>query len=274
MHHVHSLCVVVPVHKAAPSVTEAASLAACRQQLTDHPVYLVYPETISPQAYLDIHPSLKLQPVPAAWLASVHAYNQMKMDVTFYQLFASYEFLMTYELDAWIFSAAIEEHNGFTYDFIGAPIFEGFMEAGPDAGFLPQLNSGFSIRRVPSCLKALDQLRRYRSRWKLQRFFLEKFRFLRRWVSPVLYQVIFDDQLKGYFTGWYFHEDMIWTHIVPVLFPFFKVAPPDIAARFSFEVNAPVLLERQHGVLPLGCHAWAKFPAFWQQYIPVAKTLL
>ncbi|HEY0272777.1 MAG TPA: DUF5672 family protein, partial [Chitinophaga sp.] len=195
------------------------------------------------------------------------------MEVTFYRLFASYSFMMTYELDAYIFSADIAAHHGFQYDFIGAPVFEGYMEATPDAAFLPILNSGFSIRRISSCLTALQSLRQYRWRWKWQQFLLSRFRFLRAWFSPATVQAVLDDHLKGYFKGGYFHEDMIWTFVVPALFPFFRTAPPEVAARFSFEVNAARLFRLNRQQLPLGCHAWARFPDFWKDHIPAAAVL-
>ncbi|GAA0558649.1 hypothetical protein GCM10009415_45790 [Chitinophaga japonensis] len=191
----------------------------------------------------------------------------MKVDEQFYALFKAYEFLMTYELDAYIFSADIAGHNGFAYDFIGAPVFEGYMAAGPDAPFLEALNSGFSIRRVQSCIWVLERLRKYKVRWKRYKLLLAAMPFLEKIIKNGWRQVAFNDHLRGYFTNGYFNEDMILTQVVPALFPVFKVAPPEVAAAFSFEVNPERLYRLNRNRLPLGCHAWTKFSAFWQEHI-------
>ncbi|RAJ11202.1 hypothetical protein LX64_00811 [Chitinophaga skermanii] len=269
-----SLCIIIPVHKPHLSPEDAAALQACAKHLKAYDTFLVFPKGMHTLAYLKIHPALKLQPVPPQWLASVADYNRMKMQPEFYQLFRDYKYMMTYELDAYIFSDQIALHKGYAYDFIGAPVFEGYLEAKTGAGFLPMLNSGFSIRNIHSCLKVLPLLKKFQARWRLQKLLVSNFRFLQKHFLQTQLQLILNEHLKGYFRGTYFHEDVIWTAIVPKLFPFFKVAPPTDAMQFSFEVNAAELLDMNHGQLPLGCHAWTKFPKFWKDYIPAAANLL
>lgn len=266
------LCVIIPVHKPRLSAEEKTSLTACYRHLKTYDCYLVFPEGMATDQYTALHPSLILQPVPALWLSSVLEYNRMKTNVAFYRMFEGYAFMMTYELDAYIFSDDIAAHHGFEYDFIGAPIFEGYMEATPDAPFLHMLNSGFSIRNISACIKALQQLDQYKLRWKVRKFFYSNFSFLRKIASRQQLGIVFHDHLKGYYRGGPFNEDVIFTCLVPQLFPFFKTAPLNKAASFSIETKAAVLYQQQQNRLPLGCHAWAKFPAFWEKFINVQAS--
>lgn len=262
------LCVIIPVYRPVLSAEEKRSLLACHRHLGSHDCFLVYPEGLSPSHYTAVHPGLILKPVPPAWLSSLQHYNRMKVDPAFYALFRDYRFMMTYELDAYIFSADIAGHHGFDYDFIGAPIFEGYMDAKPDAPFLKALNSGFSIRNIAACMAVLEKLGKYRGRWKMYKTLFSAFPFLRGLTANGWRHVVANDHLRGYFSGGYFNEDMIWTQVVPELFPSFKTAPPEKAAAFSFEVNAERLYRLNGNRLPLGCHAWAKFPSFWKRHIP------
>ncbi len=261
------LCVIIPAHKSRLTVDEVISLQACYRRLKHYDCYLLHgADGFSPQDYLDIHPQLMLKRVPAHWLSSLEQYNRMKVNPAFYDLFRHYQFMLTYELDAYIFGSDIAAHHGFDYDYIGAPIFEGYLQATKDAPFRCALNSGFSMRNISACRTMLDKLQLYKDWWKKNKFLLVNFPFLRRNVNPNWRSVMDHDHLRAYLKGNFFHEDIIWSEVMPALFPSFRVAPPDIAASFSFEVN-PERLYQLKGQLPLGCHAWTRFPAFWDNHI-------
>ena len=190
--------------------------------------------------------------------------------MAFYQLFSHYTFMLTYELDAYIFSAAFEEHHAFEFDFIGAPIFEGYMQALPDAKFLGFLNSGFSMRNVQSCIHVLRNIHKAKRQWKIFKFFHSNFSITRKILTKLKWNKLFvfeHDHWVAYMKDQYFHEDVFWSALVPVLFPSFKIADVQSAISFSFEVNAEKLLELNGYELPLGCHAWPKFTDFWKRYI-------
>ncbi|MGF6850467.1 hypothetical protein QFZ51_005702 [Chitinophaga sp. W3I9] len=260
------LCVIIPVHKSVLSEEETLSLHACYRHLKAFDCFLVFPKGLPVDRFLAIHPGLIPKPVAPSWLSSLANYNRMKLSVPFYQQFADYEFMMTYELDAYIFSSKVHEHHGFDFDFIGAPVFEGYLNATPDAPFHGALNSGFSVRNIQSCLSVLKLLRRYRLRWKFYHFIYANCAALRKRIKQDQDAIFFNIHLKKYYTGKNFNEDMIWTQVVPLLDPSFKTAPPETAAAFSFEVNPERLYELNNGRLPLGCHAWFRFP-FWKEHI-------
>jgi hypothetical protein len=264
-----SLCIIIPVHQSVLSREEKTSLLACFAHLQIHDSFLVYPEGLNIEKYKEIHPALKEKPVPAAWMSSIQNYNRMKVNPDFYRIFKDYDFIMTYELDSFIFSPDIESHFGFSFDFIGAPVYEGYRNPQNGASFIKALNSGFSIRSVGTSIKALHLLNKYRSVWKRQRFFLSNFRFLRKFAKQDLLKIVYHDHLTGYFSNQYFNEDMIFSQVIPSLFTFFTVAPPEIALKFSFEVNPDKLYILNHRQLPLGCHAWQIYYSFWKDHIKI-----
>jgi hypothetical protein len=51
-------------------------------------------------------------------------------------------------------------------------------------------------------------------------------------------------------------------------FKWFKVPDEYTAAKFSMEVKAPILFEKNSNRLPFGCHAWEKYETvFWRNHI-------
>ena len=97
------LCVIIPVHKPDLSADDIISLNACYNKLKDYACFLVYPENMDISKYLDVHKSLIPKPVNPSWLSSIEKYNKMKLSIDFYNMFNKYNYMLTYELDAYIF---------------------------------------------------------------------------------------------------------------------------------------------------------------------------
>lgn len=266
----NSVCVIIPVYKPHPTNAEILSLQACARHLASYDCYLIFPERLDISAYTCIHTSLLLKPVNPQWLASIEAYNGMKLNLSFYNIFSDYTHMLTYELDAYIFSDKLEAAHAFEFDFIGAPFFEGYWDAKPDSKLIPGCNSGFSVRNIQACIKVLSTMNKYRTHWILYKLFLAPVRRIRLLLNSLTnynYEVFITGRFAFYFDNFHINEDIVWTEVVPKLFPDFKIADPMAALEFSFEYNLPQSLRLNGGELPLGCHAWFKHTEFWKNYI-------
>ncbi|TFF38821.1 DUF5672 family protein [Mucilaginibacter psychrotolerans] len=266
------MCVIIPVHKSAISADEAISLAACKAHLSGYHCYLLYPEGMDTKAYTALHAGLLLHPVNPDWLSSIEKYNKMKVSTGFYQLFARYEYMLTYELDAFIFNDGFDAAKAFAFDYIGAPFFEGYWAARPGAKFMKGCNSGFSVRNIQACIKALQVVSGLRWQWLLYRLSLLHSSRLRKKVNEWTngrYEVFVTGRFAFNFANFHLNEDLIWSEVIPKLVPSFAVADPMSALGFSFEYNLDESLQLNKGALPLGCHAWAKHLDFWSKYINI-----
>ena len=271
-----NLCVIIPVHKPELSPDEIISLQASQKHLINYECFLVHPYGIDISAYTTIYSNLIPAPVKPDWLSSVKMYNKMKLSTSFYQMFANYKYMLTYELDAYIFSSNIAETNAFKFDFIGAPFFEGYWEATDDSPLVRGCNSGFSIRNIQSCLKVLKGMKKYRLHWCLYKIFLSHSSRLRLKLNELTknkYEVFITGRFSFYFDDFHINEDVVWTEIVPQLFPNFTIADPMTALAFSFEYNLEKSLALNSNKLPLGCHAWCKHMEFWKTYINTENGL-
>jgi len=265
-----NLCVIIPVHKPALSDYEYVSLRACIIHLSSYPCFLVYPDDMDISNYTALKKDLLLKPVPSNWLSSVESYNKMKLDLAFYQMFAGYSHMLTYELDAYIFNSNIENTKAFDFDYIGAPFFEGYWEATPGSNFIKGCNSGFSVRNIQSCIQVLKGMEKYRFHWVLYKLFLSHTSSLRLKLNELTkkkHEVFITGRFGFHFADFHINEDVVWSEIVPQLFPSFTIADPMSALKFSFEYNLEKSLALNNSELPLGCHAWNKHLDFWKPYI-------
>jgi len=265
-----NLCVIIPVHKPSLTADEQVSLKACKKNLSQCDCFLVFPQGMDVAAYTGVFSGLVPMPVNPVWLSSVEQYNKMKLNAAFYQLFDQYTHLLTYELDAYIFSPYVEAARAFDFDYIGAPFFEGYWQATSASPFMPGCNSGFSVRNISACINALNAMRRYRFHWLLYRVFLRPVSSLRLKLNRLTnkrWDVFITGRFSFYFDDFHINEDVVWSEIIPKLFPSFRVADPMSALAFSFEYNLEKSLALNNGKLPLGCHAWYKHLDFWKAYI-------
>jgi len=266
--------VVIPTHNQNPMTSELASFTQCYKILGEHPIRILAPEGLDVSAYTHVVPECQVVFIDKNWLSSIEQYNKLKINPYFYHLFKEYNYLLTYELDAWVFRDELLYWCEKDYDYIGAPWFEDWYKANKSLKPIGVGNSGFSLRSVPKALQVLtrvQRIKRLRKFWfssKLQsilRFtnLLKKFKFIQPQCDFVRLPEILWDHYQ-------YNEDLFWGIIVPSVFNDFKIGDINEATKFSFEVNPSFLFAQSENKLPFGCHAWEKFePEFWNKYIEV-----
>ena len=263
------VAVLIFAHKPQLDWSERIALEQCVRVLDKHPIRLVCPKRLDVGVYMEIAPKLAVDFVPRYWMSSRRAYNRFKISPSFYRRYAGYEFVLTYELDAFVFRDDLLHWCDRGWDYIGAPWFEGFDAAAPDAPLLGVGNSGFSLRRVQPMLQALKT-------WRLIVPPREVSRRVRRRASrsgPIRKTYLLArDQVFNNF-HWPLNltpknEDFFWCMEAAPRFPDLRVAPIDDAMRFAFEVNPSRLYAACGNRLPFGCHKWTEHePEFWMPFI-------
>jgi hypothetical protein len=256
-----TVVVLVFTHKPSLDWYEEISLRQCEKVLGGrHPIRLVCPEGMDTAACLKLAPSLVPEFVPPRFLASIEAYNRFKISSWLYRRFHKFDFILTYELDAFVFRDELLDWCREGWDYIGAPWFQGWQEATPDSPFIGVGNSGFSLRRIDCCLRistAVEWVQRLLPR---RLYHSEKFR---RLVPSVPLRNLM--KLTGYTDQ---HEDDFWARFVPKAYPDFKVATYERAKLFSLEANVRNILANGQVQVPFGCHAWHRCDTdFWRPLI-------
>ncbi len=265
-----SVVVLLFAHKAHLEPDEVASLQQCYRILGGHPIRLVCPTGLDLTVYRRVVPSLEPDFISPHWFQSLRSYNLLKTLPWLYHRYRQYEFMLTYELDAWVFRDELLAWCGRGWDYIGAPWFAGFYDCRENSPVLGVGNSGFSLRSIKKARLVFKWLKKQRLCHMLDAVLGLKRSALRELAacrSDERFYRPLDQELPSPLPHHTNAEDLFWGLFVPRYHPSFRVAPYEEARAFSFESNAERLY-RELGGLPFGCHKWMLLsPEFWHRHI-------
>lgn len=257
--------ILIFTHKAEPDPYEEASFRQCFEVLGKHPIRLVCPQGMDISRYRAIAPGVVPDFLDPKWFRTMRDYNLLKVLPWLYRRYAGYEFMLTYELDAWVFRDELLEWCDKGWDYIGAPWFANYSRATENDPFLGVGNSGFSLRSIPSALRAFSQRRTERV------VRMAKDVAKGRMSASELGMALTDaEKFYAPFEEEYVRaDDMFWHFEVARKYAWFKLPTPEEASGFAFESNPRRLYRETGNKLPFGCHKWRlREPDFWREHIP------
>lgn len=251
------VAVVIPIYEAQPEANEVAVLHYFLR------LYAAYPIIFMAQDDLDLH--LYEQAIRESghteasferfsW-KGYQQYINLLVSADYYARFLDYEYILLVHLDAFAFNADLDRWCALGYDYIGAVIY--------NQRFIKEYIASSRLLRT---LNLLGGLRRYPvqnggfSLRKVESFYQNCRRFAKL--------------IKR--TGIVYTEDLFWSLRLPLINPFFRVAPTRIACEFAVELpvtksdDFESVANKLH-VLPMGCHGWKVFGfPFWKKYMEQA----
>ncbi|NBB21390.1 hypothetical protein GVN20_18635 [Runella sp. CRIBMP] len=248
------VAVVIPLYKSVFSLHEKISFTQGLQVLKEHPIVIIKPFSLDISFVLEEYPQLKVENFDDDYFKSVQTYNRLMLSTEFYERFSDFEYILIYQLDAFVFRDELLEWCRQGYDYIGAPwrIERDFSSVTDRIvfGLKKQLaiwfdlrdkhrnnqpldvtikftvgNGGFSLRKVQ---KLLDIVRNNRP--KIEEYLAKK--------------------------GSFYNEDVFFCiemnrYIRQVSLPHWRRA-----LRFSVEDLPSKAFILNGNELPFGCHAW------------------
>lgn len=265
--------ILIPIYKEELSQDEYTSLRQCISILSSHPITLVCPESLKLDKYFAEYTDFQVETFRNDFFKSIDGYNKLLMSKQFYHRFLNYEYILIYQLDAYVFRDELEYWCNLNFDYIGSPWFADTTIPVKDQVLYGVGNGGLSLRKVKSHYTALN--------FYFIHFFLKSMyesytqyllsnqsRFQRiKFIIVSFLTRIFFIRNKKYFNI-KLNEDKYWCLVVPKINLNFKVAPLELGIKFSFEENPDILYTMNNHGLPFGCHAWAKCnKPFWDKFI-------
>lgn len=241
--------VLIPCYQATLTPAETAALEQCRRLLGHYDCRVCQPEgLVLPKSFA----GLQAECFPADRFSSIDSYNQLLLSAEFYERFQDWDYMLIYQLDAWVFRDELAEWCEQGFDYVGAP----WRNA-------PFLREPRWRRQIPlvACFPWLARLL-YRQDFRVGNggFSLRRVSGFRR--------VLRDHAARA--THWDTNEDVFWSFCAPRLDAHFRIAFEAQAMRFALELEPRYYVARMGGRLPFGCHAWQKYePDFWTPHIEV-----
>lgn len=259
--------VVIPIHSPNPTDLELISFKQCFNIIKNTPVVVLCPHGLDLQKYKSVVADFLIVTIPSKKMDSLLSYNKLKLSLFFYDLFSEYEYLLTYELDAFIFSDDIEYWCNAGLDYIGAPW---LLNINGEIVFNGVGNSGFSLRRVSSMKRFVKKYIRYPDT-KPSNLFWRLYTKLLICVYKI-FPCSENITIQKWCTE---NEDVVISKYAKVVLSDFRVASYSDAMKFSFECYPDLLFSKNNKSLPTGCHAWWKYDlAFWKPFIEKEGDIL
>jgi hypothetical protein len=256
--------VVVPVHRASPIDSERVALRQCGRCLAGHDIVLLAPKGLDLGAYRELMPASESLRIDPRWMSGRREYNRLMITPLVYDAMADYTHMLVHEPDAIVLRDELEYWCRQPFDYIGAPWFDRYSDALPDARVIGAGNFGFSLRVVSAARAVLAS---GGSWYPLRGIVADLLRGAlgdRKGLQRGLRTLRRAGRLRDAANFYEGNCDSYWAQVVPRRVPEFRVAPPQRAARFSWEVLPRRCQAMTHGALPFGAHAWARYePGFW-----------
>ena len=257
--------IVIPIHKATPTEDEMLSLRQYALVLKSHPICIVCPAGLNVTTYCDVlsnyGANCTIEHFHPRFFDGIKGYNLLMLDKNFYKSFACYQYLLIYQLDAWVFSDELDYWCEMGYDYIGAPWIE--EKENSELGVTGVGTDGFSLRRVQHFIDILSYKGPVRNVNQLN---LEP--TLKNKIYKLLYSLGYQNTISYYKKDETLYEDIFLSIFLANTELHAKMPDPETASLFAFEKH-PSFLFSKTMQLPFGCHAWRKYEyeAFWKQYI-------
>ena len=226
-----NVAIIIPVYKSELSWYEKISLAQALKVFKDEKIVFIMPEGFW-ASYLPQGRNFFAADFPPHYFADLYGYNRLMLEPFFYRSFDVFDYILIYQLDAFVFSNRLAEFCALGCDYIGAPWFFGWGHRPERFGknvFLRVGNGGFSLRNPRACLRMVD----------------------------------------GLAEEWNFSEDNYFALCGREKANDFRLASVKAAYDFSWEFHPQRCLNKNGGRLPFGCHAWERYSAdFYAELLP------
>lgn len=263
--------VVIPVYKTQPDADERLSLKQCVDVLGGHDMCLVCPLGLDTSAYSAMMPAhVRIQRFDVRFFQGIEGYNELLKSHAFYASFRAYEYMLIYQLDAWVFQDRLDYWCREGYDYIGAPWFRDWMSHEDGCEMMYVGNGGFSLRKVKTFLRLTHPKTRVKGFDEVLALHKGGFRELmacfRDYFSEANSLKTF---MEAHRKSW---EDVFFCHVLRATRLQLRTPSCRRAALFAIETSPKYLFEEvNEGLLPFGCHAWRRYQydTFWKHIIQV-----
>ena len=220
----NEVVIVVPMYKVNLEWYEQLALRRVVEVLDKYPIVICCPNDFDLRSTGEHYGIKRSERFANSYFKDVDSYNKLVTSCEFYERFISYKYMLIYQLDAFVFRDNLEYFCSLGYDYIGAPWIQpvGLCRFKNKIYHLKVGNGGLSLRRVKACIEVLKE------------------------NNDIL-------------SEWHENEDLFFAYCGYAKPKKFRIAPVNVAMKFSFESSVRKVYKKNNYNLPLGCHAWMKY---------------
>ena len=252
------VAVVIPTYKNSLNAFELLALQQCKKILSAYPVIVVKPKSLVLQAEFALldHQTLAFED---AYFKDIKGYNRLMLSADFYKSFLDYEYILIYQLDAFVFKDELASWCRKRIDYIGAPWIRkiGYTDIVKAVKSKLQyyFHTRFNLQKngLPSDKQFENKVGN--GGFSLRR--VKKFYELSKSLRPKIDQYLNHIEHQ-------FNEDMFWSVEVNRKRKILNIPNYKVGLKFAFEFAPERAFALNNNQLPFGCHAWDKNLDFWR----------
>ncbi|MDY6371159.1 MAG: DUF5672 family protein [Bacteroidales bacterium] len=270
------IAIVIPVIARSVEGDELQSLRQCLKVLGRRDIcFLCSNEldtTFYERACNEVGVPFRKRTFGREWFSGVKAYNSMCFSSMLYEAFAEYEYVLIYQLDAYVFEDRLDEWCARGYDYVGGPWLCHWSQEVENLDHWEVGNGGFCLRRVDTFLRVLTTPRLLHKPLKgIGRLAKENRRRLDQ--KPWLWPWLAFRALTGYHNTLQYYikqngqEDKAFAQCQ--YNGLMRIPTAREALDFSFDMRPTTCYKMNGNRLPMGCHMWFKYDneSFWYPQI-------
>ncbi|OIP84755.1 MAG: hypothetical protein AUK44_01235 [Porphyromonadaceae bacterium CG2_30_38_12] len=263
--------IIIPIYKATPDAYELISFRQCLKVLHRYKVCIVTFDSLDTSFYKDelqqSDVNYQFEYFDKSYFENLDGYNRLMLSIEFYKRFNTFEYMLIYQLDAYVFRDELDAWCTKGYDYIGAPWFDDNKSIEEGAKLWAVGNGGFSLRKTNTFLRILNFKKNVYS-----------YKYItKQWISGKISFFLNIKMLLGFvenkiiylISKWEDAEDLFYCLKLRDTKLKIKVPTVEEASFFAFEQSCEYLYKQNKQQLPFGCHAWQKYDykTFWYKHI-------
>lgn len=236
--------VVIPIYKNYFGILEEKSFLQCVKVLQDYQIVLVQPEGLDNSYITKKYTNVIVESFSKYYFENISGYNKLLLSQSFYERFLDSEYILIYQLDAFVFKDTLKEWCQKGYDYIGAPwiatqhnsigmkifdkiatVFNSKKKNERKQIFYKVGNGGFSLRKTSIHYEIAKE----------QEAFISSFLEAEKKEIHAI-------------------EDVFWSIKVPELYNGFKIPGYMEALHFAIDRKPKIAFKLINNEIPFGCH--------------------
>lgn len=251
------VAIIIPIYKEI-NYFEDISLQQCFKILSKfYPIFCVQPASLKLNT---TYPFNNFISFDDSFFKDIAGYNRLMLSGEFYEEFLDYEYILIYQLDAFVFKDELTLWCEKDMDYIGAPWlrnkYPDIFKATKNT-VLSFIHRKFNVKKK-NTLVPTDIQREYKvgnGGLSLRR--TQIFHALCKQFQEKIIEYSLNPAAN-------FNEDVFWSIEVNRKKKNLKIPSYKIAVYFAFEVPVNRAFELTNNTLPFGCHAWSKNLDEWR----------
>lgn len=237
----NEIVIVVPVYKEWLDSTEKISLEQLYRVLGIYNICFVAPKKM--HSFFEKN-NLKYICFDDKFFINTSTYSELLLSDFFYKNFSAYEYMLIYQLDAFVFRDELLEFCDLGYDYIGAPVPRNCCNEWRTIKARVG-NGGFSLRKIASVRRVIAD------------------------ISRICNEKLIKDLCYKY-------EDLFFSYCGVRKDIDFSVPDVKTALKFAVDDDVSHSYQKLGEALPFGCHRWSKNERYliWRPYVSKDEAVL